>query len=156
MSRLRKTLKVSRKTFFDPKAWLGWDFLKTETTQLVDSVKDNFEIPKSGENKVSTFEEAMIRQGVTEDDLKRTSRRYTSYTLIFLFLGFILFVWGFYLLFSHGILSGWILALAVCALFFSQAFRYDFWNLQIKKRRLDLTYEDWKRHYLGDNKGKKS
>lgn len=156
MSRLGKSLKVNRKTFFNPKGWLDWDFLSIETKNLYRSVKDNFDIPKAEPGEATSFDEAMMREGITDADLIKITRRYSRFCIFFLILGFVLFVYGFFVLFSYGIFSGWVLGLAISALFFSQAFRYDFWNMQIKQRRLDLTYDDWKRHYLGDNKGKKS
>lgn len=149
---IRKALKITRKTFFDPKGWLDWNFLKTETTSLYGAARTTFEIPKEGQ--AETFDEAMIRLGLTDADVQRIYSRYRKFAFFFLFLSVILFMYGFFLLFSLGPFSGWILALAVCALFLSQAFRFDFWAFQIRNHKLGATIDEWKRFYLGESKSK--
>ena len=145
---VRDVLKVSRKTFFNPSAWLGLDLLKDQSRFIWATVKDLF-IPPTPEFE-ETFEEAMVRLELSEDDIKTALTNYRYYTWLFVVLGLFTFAYSFYLLFRHATFLGWLLGLAVSALFFSQAFRFDFWAFQIKRRKLGATFVEWKRHFLGE------
>jgi hypothetical protein len=57
--------------------------------------------------------------------------------------------YSFFLLFHHTAFLGWFLGMATSALFFAQAFKYDFWSLQMRRRKLGLTFQDWKKSILG-------
>jgi intracellular multiplication protein IcmV len=96
-----------------------------------------------------TFEQAMVRLGLTEADIHKTARNYHIYALIFLILGLALFVYAFYLLFAYLALMGCLLGLTAAAFSWGQAFRFDFWSCQIRKRKLGLTFNEWKQSYLG-------
>jgi intracellular multiplication protein IcmV len=145
---IRQIFKVSRKTFFNPSAWLDFDALKAQNKAMWGILKTLFIIPKpTGEE---TFEQAMQRQGLSETDIQVTINNYRWYTWLFLFLGVVVFVFAFYLLFYHGTLHGWLLAMAASALFFSQAFKYDFWAFQIRKRKLGCTFAEWKHDRFGN------
>jgi intracellular multiplication protein IcmV len=143
----RDVLKVSRKTFFNPSAWLGWDLLKDQTRYLWGSVKEVLTPEQAAREE--TFEAAMVRLELTEDDVKSALVSYRYYTILFVLLGVLTFAYSFYLLFRHGTFLGWLLGLAVTALFFSQAFRFDFWAFQIKRRKLGATFAEWKQNFLG-------
>lgn len=138
---LKDVLKVSRKTFFDPRGWLGFDTLKTSSLGLWAILKGLFSIAEP--TRRETFAEAMQRLQLTEDDLQKTSQRYFSLTAIFIFLGVVTLLTSFYFLFHHETVAGWILAIATASIFFSQAFRYHFWFFQIKHRKLGCTLKEW-------------
>ena len=144
----RDVFKVSRKTFFNPSTWFGYEGLKDQNKTIWDVLHTIFTVPKPLTEE--TFEEAMERLGLTEADVKTSFVRYRWYALMFLSLAFISFVYAFYLLFGHHTIIGCILGIAVNGLFLSQAFKYDFWALQLKLRKLGLTWTEWKRHILGE------
>ncbi len=83
-----------------------------------------------------TFDEAMKRQGLTEKDLQDGIATYRALALVFLLLAAAAVAYTVYLLVGYGSLLGALLGVAVAALFFSQAFKYDFWALQMRKRTL--------------------
>lgn len=141
-------LKVSRKTFFDPRGWLGYDTLKSSSMGLWVILKNLVAIEKPVRQE--TFEAAMQRLNLTEDDLIKTARSCKIFTTIFLLLGSASFLSCFYFLIHHGTLAGFILAIATSAVFFSQAFRYHFWLFQIKHRKLGCTFEEWRRGKIHD------
>jgi intracellular multiplication protein IcmV len=145
---VRDAFKISRKTFFNPTAWFGVDTLKTQHNVIWRILKGLFTAPKP--EREETFEEAMVRLNLTEEDIKSALVSYRYYTLIFAVLGFVMFAYSFYLLFRYGTFLGWLLGLAVTVLFFSQAFKYDFWVFQIKRRKLGATFAEWKRNFLGE------
>jgi intracellular multiplication protein IcmV len=145
---VRDVLKISRKTFFNPKGWLGWDRLKAQNLWLWGTLRTLFTPAQPA--RAETFEAAMQRLNLTEEDVKEGAINYRYYALGFFALAVIAFAYAFYLLFRHVTITGFLLGLAVTALFCSQAFQYDFWSLQMRRRKLGLTFEDWKRDVLGE------
>src|SRR5579862_4561130 len=145
---IRDAVKVSRKTFFNPRGWLDYDNLKQQTIGLLAILQTTFR-PVSPAREES-FEHAVERLNLTETDIQTTIKNYRLYALIFFCLGFITFCYAFFLLFYHHTFFGWLLGLCVCSFFLSQAFRFDFWSLQMRKRRLGLTFSEWKKSILGD------
>ncbi len=141
---IRDVFKISRKTFFNPSAWLDMDALREYNSTIFDSIRGLFTaVP--GEARKETFAEAMKRQKVTDAQLKETENAYFIYSIAFLVLGILMLIFGFYLLFGHHTFHGWILALASAAFLFAQSFRFSFWHFQIKFRKLGCTFEEWKR-----------
>lgn len=138
---LKDILKVNRKTFFNPSAWIGVNELKTSTTIIWGIVKDL--ITPAKPERVETFEEAMHRLHLTEKDLRKQGQIYFLYALLFVGLAVSSLVIGFYFLFHHKTIAGWLLTICVSALFGVQAFRFHFWYFQIKHRKLGCTFEEW-------------
>ncbi len=145
---VRDIFKVKVKTFLNPSGWLDLESLIAYNRTLWDVLRGLFMPPKPVREE--TFEQAIKRFGLTEADVKERIKNYRLFALIFLIFGLVLFAYSFYLLFRHGTFLGWLLGIAVTTLFFSQAFRYDFWAFQLKRRQLGATFAEWKRSILGD------
>src|SRR3990167_8896481 len=142
---VRDVFKFSRKTFFNPTGWIALESIKTYNRTIWGVLKPSFSTPKA--DRRETFDEAMTRQNLTEQDIQRTRQRYRYFALFFVILGVISFCYSFYLLFSRGSFTGFFLGMAVCSLFFAETYQYDFWALQIERRQLGLTFADWKKKY---------
>ncbi|OGT63515.1 MAG: hypothetical protein A3E85_00850 [Gammaproteobacteria bacterium RIFCSPHIGHO2_12_FULL_45_12] len=147
---LKDVLKVSRKTFLNPSAWLSYDSLKTDSKSVWEIVKGLFALPKREEVREETFEQAMERLQLTETQVVAAIRNFRTSAICFALLGLGVFFYSFYLLFSGVFFTAWFLGMAVTTLLFSQAYKYDFWAFQMKRRQLGLTFAEWKRHILGD------
>jgi intracellular multiplication protein IcmV len=145
---VRDVFKFSRKTFFNPSGWLDLNFLKFQHITLWRNLKALFVADKP--ERLETFEEAIERLGLNEKEIEATQNTYKNYALFFVFLGMLVLLYGFYLLFRYWTFTGWLLALVASLLFFGQAFRYDFWVLQMKHRKLGVTFEEWKQYRLGN------
>jgi hypothetical protein len=143
---IRDIFKVSRKTFFNPTAWIGTESISAQNNVLWGVIKNitTAPAPATGES----FEEAVKRQGLTEKDIHDGMLSYRALAVVFSLLGLGSFIYGVYLVFHFVSIAGFILAFSVSALFFAQAFRYDFWSLQMRRRHLGLTFADWKSQYL--------
>lgn len=148
--RLKEALKVNRKTFFDPLAWVGYNSVKSQSVFLFDFFKTLFAVQKP--QREETYEQALARQNISEAEVQETGKTYYFYSLIFFGFAIASFLSSFYFLFYDKTFSGWLLALAVSALLGAQAFRYNFWAFQIKHRKLGCTFEEWKRGKPDDNK----
>ncbi len=150
---VRDAFKVTRKTFFNPRAWFSYDEFLNHNRIIWGSIKSVVVAPavEPGAEE-ETFEQAMERNGMSEEDRQIGIKAYRNFALIFVSLAVFSFIYAFFLLFAYHVLSGWLLAMSVCALLLSQAFKYDFWALQLQRRKLNLTFDDWKNNILG-NKG---
>jgi hypothetical protein len=144
---IREVFKVSRKTFFNPSAWIDVGFLKYQNGIMKSTLTGLFSTDKPEHEE--TFAAAVKRLHLSEKSIKNTTRTFRLYALIFALCGFIIFFYSFYLLFRYTSITGWLLGLAASGLFFSQAFKFDFWAFQMRKRKLGATFEEWKQDILG-------
>lgn len=140
---LKDVVKVSRKTYINPKGWVGYDLIKDQTRSVWQILKGLF-TPAKPERK-ETFKQAMQRLNVSENDLKEKEQTFLFYSYGFAILSVATFIISFFYLFQHHTIAGWLLGLAVSALLIAQAFRFNFWSFQIKHRKLGCTFEEWKR-----------
>lgn len=144
---IRDIFKLTRKTFFNPVAWIDYNALKEYNRTIFDVLRNLFTTPQPARQE--TFAAAMQRMKLTDKDVKSLIKTYLLYCYIFFGLGLVLFLYAFYLLFAYGTLTGWLLGIAASALFFSQSFRYHFWSMQMQKKKLGLTFAEWKSSLLG-------
>jgi hypothetical protein len=144
---VRDIFKVSRKTFFNPAAWIDIDGIVDQTVAIKSVLKNAFTAPAPGVPE--SFEEVVKRQGLSEKDIKDGAATYKALAIVFFLLGLLAFVYSFYVLIKHGTVLGFLLSLSVTGLLGAQAFRYDFWAMQMQNRKLGMTIKDWKRQYLG-------
>lgn len=139
---IRDIFKVNFKTFVNPTAWLGWEFIKTQTLLVIAMFRAVF-FPTPPTGIQETFEDAQKRFELKDEEVENIGRNYFLLALLYLFLGLLLLILTFYFLFT-GAFAGFFLALAVTAYLLSQAFQNHFWYFQIKNRKLGLTYEEWR------------
>lgn len=144
---IRNALKVGLKTFVNPRGWVDYDSLKYQNKIIYKNLKPLFSKPQPIRGE--TFDQAIQRLGLSEADIQATIKSYRRYSIFFVIIGLITFYYSFYLLFRHVSFASWLLGLGAAGLFFGQAFKYDFWVLQMHKRTLGLTFADWKRNILG-------
>ncbi|MBP9726658.1 MAG: type IVB secretion system protein IcmV [Gammaproteobacteria bacterium] len=127
-------------TFFDVPRWVNAKQYTEVNKTLYTKVKDSFRIARA--QREETFEAAMDRLKVTEQDLKeRIAANQLALTIVLIFI-VLLCLYGFYLM-LHGAVAGTLLVLAVVALSAVRAFQYSFWNFQIKNRKLGCSFSDW-------------
>lgn len=139
---IKDIFKVSRKTFFNPTEWIDLQAIRFQNMTFWAVIKALI-TPEKAEIK-ETFEQAMQRMGLNEEDLKEAQQSYASYALFFLLCAIGIAAFSFYLLFVHRTVQGWLLGLATAGLSLVQAFRFDFWSFQIKHRKLGCTFAEWK------------
>lgn len=138
---IRDAFKITRKTFFNPLAWLGYNELKTYNKIIWDNLKDISTVAKP--ERAETFDAAMQRLNVTDADIARVSEAYLLYAIFFVIISAFAFVAGFIFLIGYGNFAAFVLALACVAILLSYAFRFHFWHFQIKHRKLGCTFAEW-------------
>lgn len=138
---IRDAFKITRKTFFNPSGWIGFNELRTYARIIGANIKDLRTLPQP--EHTETFTEAMQRLNVTEEDVKATGDRYLLYSVFFVALAAFAFAIGFVFLLGVGTFAAFILALACMTILLACAFRYHFWYFQIKHRKLGCTFDEW-------------
>jgi intracellular multiplication protein IcmV len=145
---IRDVFKFTRKTFVNPTGWIDYDAVKNQTLGLWSIITSLFVVTTP--TIVETYEEALVRLGVTDAEAQHRGVLYRRYALIFTLLGLIVFFYSFYLLAVHRTWHGLLLSLCASAVFFCQAFRFDFWSFQIRSRKLGADFNEWKKSFLGN------
>jgi intracellular multiplication protein IcmV len=144
---IKDVVKVSRKTFINPRAWFGYDAVKAQTKTIASIIKPIATPDKPVREE--TFKAATKRLELETRDLEITYNAYLTYAYLFLSLSLFSFTYGIYLILYHGTFLGLVLTLAVTGLFISQAFKYHFWAFQIKKAKLGCTFKEWRDETFG-------
>lgn len=89
-----------------------------------------------------TFEEAVARLGLHEQDLKQRESMFLKQAGIYLILGFFILLYGVYLAVQSSF-NGLILCLVVSFVALANAFRAHFWYYQTKHRKLGCSFQEW-------------
>lgn len=139
--------KISRKTFFNPTAWIGYDAIKSQHETIRDDLKEVFQAEKP--IREETFDEAMQRLALTPEDVHQRMVSFRRYAYTLFICGLLVFLYSFHLLFKLKQFTPWFLGIAASLLFFVQAFRFHFWAYQIEVRKLGVSITEWKNHLLG-------
>lgn len=137
-----------RKAFL-PGGWLGAEVrdLKNSNQTIISFLKGLF--VRQAPARQESFEQAIIRLNVSEEEIKELANKYRWYAMFFFMLAVLLLLYSFYLLFEYFTIMGCLLALAACAFTLSYAFRFDFWAYQMRVRKLGVSYKEWKQSILG-------
>ena len=137
--------KITKKTFINPAGWFGYHTFKQFNFIIWQSLTNLLHITKPARQE--TFKQAAARLGLTQAILVLMEKRYRQYAFGFATLGLLATSYTLFLLLHHGIMSA-LLSMAVVTLLFTQAYRYDLWALQIKRRELGMTFTEWRQHRL--------
>ena len=73
MRKRRSIIKSTFKTFIDVPSWLGWKQVKENTSLLWGAAVPAFKVRRA--SRKETFEQAMARFNLTEEDLTKRARR---------------------------------------------------------------------------------
>ena len=138
---LKDAVKISRKTFFNPRGWLGYDMLKTQFTTSWSVIKNLCTLPVA--TRTETFEQAQQRFQLSEEQLDDISKKFWIFVWVLNAFGVFSFLFSVYLLVRYGTFAGFVLGVATAAIFFAYAFRYSFWRFEIKHRKLGCTFKEW-------------
>lgn len=130
------------KPFVNFPQWLGWKQIVSSTRALKELAKTAFQISK-GESRKESFEQAVSRLRLTEEDLKKRKKMFLRMALFYFLIGAGLFGYGIYLFVSTPYFLGGLLTLILSMLMFTYAYREHFWYFQLKARKLGCSFNDW-------------
>lgn len=121
--------------------WFNVNNHKVNIAYIVDITKEVFSPSKPQYQE--TFEEAVTRLQLSEQDLLDRKKEFLRLFIISLAVSFGLFLYTMFITIKYGNLYGFILGISVTILALAKTFRYHFWLTQITKRKLGLTFKDW-------------
>ena len=141
MAEKKGFIKRSFGAMFNVSKWISW-------TEIVSSTKIFWKIARDifvhSPNKISseTFEEAVHRFALTENDIKQRQKTFLRNSLIFLIISMLLLSYTIYLL-AHAYLLATFTGFLLTALVLVYAYREHFWYTQVKHRKLGLNFKTW-------------
>ena len=136
MGFFRSTLKA----FIDIPSWMGLNQLKRQTNFLLELIKPIFK-PRITTH-TDTFEAALQRFNIKEEELENIKKRYIYYTLFYSAVGLLCIIYTGYLFFYKHLFAG-IVMILISMMVFLKAFSTHFWYFEIKNRKLGCTLREW-------------
>ncbi len=121
--------------------WVAYDEIKDSSQRLFRIGRAIF-TPEQAEQK-ETFEEALERLNLTEQQLTARRKEFTRLMIIYLLLACAVFAYSVYIVYVHKNIKGFMMGFCTTIFALSQAFRYHFWVFQIKNRKLGCSISDW-------------
>ncbi len=120
--------------------WMSYDLLKNTSQNTYRIAEDLIRTKQA--TYLETFEEAMARQGLTEEDINARKKEFTRLTYTYVTLALILLGYCGYMIFEKSLFGSSISFLLVLYCL-TQAFRFHFWLFQLRERKLGCTFQEW-------------
>lgn len=137
--RVKKTVKP----FVDVPRWIDFATLKDFGKNVIGATKKLL-VP-SQPTYTESFEQAMVRLNLTEEDVAQRIKQFRLYVMIFFGGAIGLLIYDIYLLWQ-GTYMAFFAVLGLMLLMLGQAFRYDFWLYQMRQRKLGCSFGEWLAH----------
>ncbi len=126
---------------FNVRRWVAYDEIKDNTRGLFEIGRSMFTPEQANFNE--TFEEAMQRLNITEDQLMQRRKEFMRLAFIFTFIAVAIFTYSVYIAYYHKNIMGFIMGFCITLYTLTHVFRYHFWIYQIKHRKLQCTLKEW-------------
>jgi intracellular multiplication protein IcmV len=137
---IKRTVKGTGKTLAD---WMDLSVTAGVFLLIKDIFITVFMPWKKGEpGAPETFQEAVKRLKLTEEDIVERQRNFVYQCLIYFGVGLGIIAYGIILAFE-GSVMGVIMSILVSFVAFANAFRAHFWYFQTKHRKLGCTLQEW-------------
>lgn len=143
---LLDTAKKSLASNLNFKQWMGFSNLKQSTNAIYEMYRDLK--PKQTTSKTDpqgqhqSFEELMVQNGITEQELNRRMRNSFRAFIVYLLCLMVVTIYSLFLLlgkhYETALFSG-----VLVLVFLSFTFREHFNYFQMKERRLGCSFKDW-------------
>jgi len=143
MGLFRTVMKTAFGPAMDVKSWVGYSQLKNNTKSLFFWVKELLFLKKARRRRrKETFEQAVKRTHITEENLIKRSNYLLRHIYIYVGMAFLCFIYAFYLIFKTNILAG-ILTIMIAVYLVTRAYVAHFWCFEIKNRKLGCNFKEW-------------
>lgn len=140
------------KPFVNFPSWMGLRQLSASGKGIANTAKSIYQ--PGDPNRVirkETFEQAVERLHLSEQDLQQRMKTFWNMTLVYLFVALGLFGYGASLC-VDGYFAAGFLSFILTVLALSLALRQHFWYFQIKRRKLGCTMKEWFKGTFGGAK----
>ncbi len=125
--------------------WVDLDNLKATAKYFTQQTRKLFTPQKS--LQAESFDDAVMRLGLSAQDLHNQANRYKKLAILFFLIGMILLVYGVYIACFHKLSSG-VLSLALSIYAMTKAMQFHFWYFQISQQKLGCSARTWLRAIL--------
>lgn len=122
--------------------WMGVWMLVGVFKLIRDIVTSIFFPWKKEKGEAETYEEAVARMKLSDDDLEERKRMFVTQVWLYLGAGIGVIAYGVWLAFQ-GYIIEMLLAFLVAGLSFAYAFRSHFWLFQMKQKKLGCTWKEY-------------
>lgn len=126
---------------FKVNKWIGYDQIKSSTKNIF-QVGQSLVTPEHADYQ-ETFEQALQRLNITEEQLKQRLREFTVLLIVYILIAVAVFSYSIYIAIKYKNLMGFIMGFGVTIFALVNAFKYHFWIYQIKHRKLGCTLKEW-------------
>jgi len=126
---------------FRVKEWFGTDTIVSNFKNIRDNFKNNFTQQQAELSE--TFEEAMVRLNLTEQDVSDRKKEFRRLFIIFSIISVAIFIYSVIIAVHKHNIGGFFMGFAITLYALSHAFKYHFWLYQINKRKLGCTVREW-------------
>lgn len=135
-----RPIKKFFKSFVDVKKWSSYD----EVSGNAKTTWSLFRrlLHRNDNVRQETYEEAIDRLGLGQEQLAARKDNFLYSFMIYGFFSFIFFIYFVYLLFNTRLLAAF-LVLILMSLMALAAYREHFWYMQMQKKKLGCTFQDW-------------
>lgn len=121
--------------------WIGTHNLKDGWGSITSGAKSVFTTSKAEVNE--TFEEALDRLNITEEDLKQRKKEFTKLFIFYAIFALLLFIYALYLLVIKSNIGGTVLTTSLMLYCLVNVFRFHFWLYQINHKKLGCSISEW-------------
>ncbi len=146
---LGSAIKNNVKNNFNLKAWLGGDSIKRSSQTIRDFYNDLYKTAFDRDSKDRSqplqslsFEEAMKRNRLSEEGLKKRMQRSLMLLRLYSVLALLMLAYLIYL-FMHAQTRAALFDVVLILVLASYMFKEHFNYVQMKQRRLGCTFKDW-------------
>lgn len=146
MGVLRRAGKIV-KPFVNVPHWMGLSQIISQGKWIGRLAKDLTSTSKQTSITSETFDEAVNRYHLSEEELQRRQQNFLLLSIIYLIFAITVLIYVIYLVF-YGTFLGCLMGLSVFVLALAFAFREHFHYFQMKERRLGCTLKDWVAYIL--------
>lgn len=139
---LWKSTKNIASKVFDVRVdkWMSLNYVK-DVSNDTRSILKNLVIPQKA-TRTETFEEALVRLHLSENDIQQRKKEFTRLVYLFLTLSLIIIGYAIYMIIKGYPLVG-LISFCLASYTLSQAFHFHFWLFQMKNRKLGCTIKEW-------------
>jgi intracellular multiplication protein IcmV len=127
------------------RGWFGWRLAWNQAARagrFVRSTATSLFVPAQA-TLTESFEEALVRLYLTENDINNRIKSFHRLFIIFLLASFCLFAYAIFMLWVEQSYRVALACFGLTAFLIGQAFRYHFWLFQMKRRKLGCSFKEW-------------
>jgi intracellular multiplication protein IcmV len=134
------------RTFFgsltNVREFVNFNELKNDARVIKTAITDVFKPADTRQKIDETFEEAMQRLNLTENDIQKQAKFFLYYSVFYMAFALAFIIYAVYLFLLLKILAS-VTTLVLGIFLATYALKENFMYMQIKKRKLNCTFKDW-------------